>query len=105
MLCDVASIKAVGGVGDRETRVRTLGLLAVAYSVMQFVSPLLIGFAYDHSGPRAAFLVLSALPMLGLIGLLTGRHLYVTSVARFRTRCRREVAWTSFPTACCGAGR
>lgn len=81
MLCHVASIKAVGGAGDRDTRVRTLGLLAVAYSVMQFVSPLLIGFAYDHSGPRAAFVVLGAMPLLGMVVLLTGRHLYVPVAA------------------------
>ncbi|WP_293865544.1 MFS transporter [uncultured Alsobacter sp.] len=81
MLCHVASIKAVGGAGDRNTRVRTLGLLAMAYSVMQFVSPLVIGYAYDHSGPRAAFLALSTTPLLGMVVLLVGRHFYVPTVS------------------------
>ena len=81
LLCHVASIKAVGGAGDRTTRVRTLGMLGVAYSVIQFVSPLLVGFTYDHSGPRAAFAVLGAFPFIGLVVLQAGRHLYVPAVA------------------------
>jgi MFS family permease len=76
MFSHVVTTKAVGSVGDADIRVRTLGLLAVAYSSMQFAAPLLVGFAFDHGGARAAFAATSVLPLLAHALLLTGGHLY-----------------------------
>lgn len=81
MFSHVATIKAVGGAGDSEMRVRTLGFLAVAYSSMQFAAPLLAGFAYDNAGPRAAFATTVVFPVLAFAFLFTGRHLYAPAAA------------------------
>lgn len=74
----VATIKAVGSAGTSDTRVRTLGMLGVAYSATMFVAPLLVGLAYDHAGARAAFLMMALLPMAAFAVLSTGPHLYST---------------------------
>lgn len=79
MFSHVATIKAVGSGDDPDTRVRTLGVLAVAYSTMQFLAPLMVGFAYDHAGARAAFATTSLLPLLALVLLLSGGHLYASA--------------------------
>lgn len=76
MLCHIATTRAVGGAATADSRMKLLGLLGVGYASMQFLAPVMIGFAYDAVGGRAAFATLSGPPILALVALLAGRHLY-----------------------------
>ncbi|MCZ8108055.1 MAG: MFS transporter [Burkholderiales bacterium] len=82
MMCHITATQVMGGAGTGDSRMRLLGLLGVGYATMQFLAPLMIGFAYDGAGPRAAFAALAAPPVLALLALFFGRHLFVRKAAQ-----------------------
>lgn len=82
MMCHIASTRAVGGAGTGDTRMRLLGLLGVGYAIMQFLAPVMVGYAYDASGARAAFATLAAPPIVALAVIFAGRHLYDAPATR-----------------------
>lgn len=76
MFSHIVTTRAVAGVSGDLTRARNLGYLAAGYSLFQFICPLLAGFSYDHLGTAMAVAVITMFPLLSLLMLVTGFHLY-----------------------------
>jgi len=64
MAFQVAAQYATGEMGPPAGRTRNFGLLAVGYSTSSIGGPLITGFMIDHVGFRAAFGLLSLLPLV-----------------------------------------
>jgi MFS family permease len=64
MAFQVAAQYATGEMGAPGTRTRNFGLLALGYSTSSIGGPLVTGFMIDNVGYRAAFGLLSLLPLL-----------------------------------------
>jgi MFS family permease len=69
----VAAQNAVGQLGGPSFRARNFSMLALGYSISLFIGPLLAGFSIDHLGHRAAFALLSLLPLIPAAVLAGGR--------------------------------
>ena len=54
----------IGGVGGAEQRVRNYALLAMGWSISNFLGPIIAGFSIDHLGQRPVFMVLTAITLL-----------------------------------------
>lgn len=72
----VATTRAVGEIGPPEQRTRNLGLLIAAYSVFQFVGPMVAGVTLEHYGKDWAVLSIGAFAVLALCGLMLPGHLF-----------------------------
>lgn len=89
----VVATRAVGEIGGPEQRTRNLGLLIAAYSVFQFIGPMMAGAALEHYGSGWAFASLGSFSMLALLCLAMPWHRYVrwttvADVAKARPRIR-----------------
>jgi len=73
MLFHIAVNHAFGTLGAPERRSKNFGLLALAFSVSNFVGPAMVGFAIDGLGYRATFVLLSGCACLALVALLWRR--------------------------------
>jgi len=71
MAFQVAAQYATGEMGPPAARTRNFGLLAVGYSTSSIGGPLIAGFMIDHVGFRAAFGLLSLLPLapIAILGM------------------------------------
>jgi MFS family permease len=56
-----------GGIGGSENRARNFALVGMGFSAAGFIGPFLAGVAIDHLGHLAAFLVLSAFPVVPVL--------------------------------------
>lgn len=72
MLYHIAVNNLVGALGSAAERPRNFSLFAMGFSISGFGGPLVAGFAIDHLGFRAAFLLLGALP-LASVAVLAAR--------------------------------
>ncbi|HYC46266.1 MAG TPA: MFS transporter [Burkholderiales bacterium] len=59
-----------GGIGGSEHRARNFALVGMGFSAAGFIGPFLAGLAIDHLGHLAAFLVLSAFPLVPVLMLV-----------------------------------
>jgi len=76
MLFHIAVSNLVGALGSAADRARNFSLFSMGFSISGFGGPLIAGFAIDHLGFRAAFLILAALPLASLLVLaVRGAHL------------------------------
>lgn len=73
MLQHIALNHVIGSLGDASQRPVNFSWFALGYATSGTLGPLLAGFALDHAGPRAAFLLLALLPAIGT-GLLLWRR-------------------------------
>jgi MFS family permease len=69
MLFHIAVSNLVGALGAAADRPRNFSLFSMGFSISGFGGPLIAGFAIDHLGFRAAFLILAALPLASLLVL------------------------------------
>lgn len=74
MFSHVTATRAVGEAGPASARARNIGYLVVAYSLFQFLGPMLAGVSYEHGGGRAAILSLGGFACLSLLVLATPLH-------------------------------
>jgi MFS family permease len=58
-----------GGIGGSENRSRNFALVGMGFSAAGFIGPFLAGLTIDHIGHLAAFLVLSAFPLVPVLVL------------------------------------
>jgi MFS family permease len=72
MFFQVATQNATGDFGGPLDRAKNFSLLALGYSTSGFFGPLLAGFLIDHASFRAAFGVLSLLPLVPVAVLSRG---------------------------------
>jgi MFS transporter, DHA1 family, multidrug resistance protein len=72
----IVATRAVGEIGEREDRGRNLGLLVMAYSITQFLGPIVAGSAYEHLGVSAAMMFISLAGLSMISGLHFKRHNY-----------------------------
>jgi predicted MFS family arabinose efflux permease len=70
MLQHIALNHVIGHLGDPAQRPVNFSWFALGYSISGFLGPLLAGFAVDHVGHNAAFLVLAVPPVAGTALLL-----------------------------------
>jgi MFS family permease len=56
-----------GGIGGSENRAHNFALVGMGFSAAGFIGPFLAGVAIDHIGHLAAFLVLSAFPVVPIL--------------------------------------
>jgi len=63
-----------GGHGLPEQRARHFSILSIGYSISTFIGPVSVGFAIDHFGHAAAFLMLASFTVLPIAGLMAGRR-------------------------------
>jgi len=61
----VAQQQLMGRVGRPDELASNLSLIALAFSLSMFVTPLITGFAIDHAGARATFGLLAAFSVAG----------------------------------------
>lgn len=73
MLFHIAVNHAVGTMGAPERRAKNFGLLALGFSVSNFLGPAIVGFAIDAIGHRITFLLLAGSACTALIVLLFRR--------------------------------
>jgi MFS family permease len=73
MAFQVAAQYATGEMGAPGTRTRNFGLLAVGYSTSSITGPLLAGFMIDHEGFRAAFGLMTLIPLFPIAVLASNR--------------------------------
>lgn len=66
--------RAVAELGTPENRTRNLGLLIAAYSVFQFIGPMVAGAALEHRGSDWAFASIGVFAVLALCGLALPWH-------------------------------
>ncbi|RQP04111.1 MAG: MFS transporter [Paracoccus sp. BP8] len=74
MFSHVAATRAVGEVGPPSARARHIGYLVVAYSVFQFLGPVIAGSSYEWGGGEAAVLSLGGFAALSFLVLATPWH-------------------------------
>jgi MFS family permease len=72
----VAVTRAVGLTDDRVIRARNLGYLSVGLSLSQVLGPVIVGTTYDLYGARTAFAATAVLPLLSLVIIACGSHLF-----------------------------
>lgn len=73
ILFHIAVNHAFGTLGAPERRAKNFGLLALAFSVSNFLGPAAVGFAIDSIGHRATFLLLAGCASVALLALLLRR--------------------------------
>lgn len=72
----IALQRHVGRLAETPTQLKQVfSLLSIAPAVSSFVGPFAAGLAIDHSGFRAAFLLLAALPVVAWLLVRTAREL------------------------------
>jgi len=69
LIFDIPLEANVGGVGGPQHRARNYALITMAWSIANFVGPLIAGFCIDAFGHRSAFWVLAALAGLPILML------------------------------------
>jgi len=69
----IAAQQLFGRLGKPEDRMSNFAWLSSAYAVSAILAPVLTGFGIDHIGHNQTFLMLSALPVLVLAILLSGK--------------------------------
>jgi MFS family permease len=73
MLFQVAAQYATGEMGGPRARSRNFGLLALGYSTSSIAGPMIAGFTIDHGGFRAAFALLTLMPLVPIAVLAMNR--------------------------------
>lgn len=66
MVIAAASQYAIGvyGTGSEEKRIRAFSVMSMGFSISSFLGPLIAGFMIDHVSFRAAFALLTCLPLV-----------------------------------------
>ncbi|SFY44403.1 Predicted arabinose efflux permease, MFS family [Paracoccus pantotrophus] len=81
----VAAARAVGEIGAIADRPRNLGYLVVAYSVFQFLGPMVAGLAYQFWGAAAALFSIGASALLAALLVFVLPHNFDRSPSAGRT--------------------
>jgi MFS family permease len=84
--------QAAGLIGEPEDRAKNFAVLALAFSIANFLGPVLAGFAIDWLGYRNTFLILSSAALAALVLLMVKRVEVPRHATAFKPGERKRIS-------------